>query len=180
MIVKSGDLIIAPPACKDPRFHKTVLFLASYPENTTAFCVNSISNLTVSKILDRTDINFDQKMYWGGPMYQQTIWLLHDPGWSMPNTMSVNEHWSITSNANMLESMLNGYIPSRYRLFHGCSTWAPGQLDMEINGDFPWTQDSSWLLAHDPDPDWLLDTDPEYMWDRAVEISGQQAVSSWI
>lgn len=180
MIIKSGDLLIAPPAAKDPRFHKTVLLLASYPENTTAFCLNRVSTLTISKILDRTDINFDQRIYWGGPMFQQTIWLLHDPGWSMPNTTQINDYWCVTSHAKMLETMTDGYVPSRYRIFHGCATWAPSQLDMEINGDFPWSQDSSWLMAHDPDPEWLLDIEAEYMWDRAVELCGQQAVATWI
>ena len=104
--LNAGDLLVAPPAIIDSRFDKTVLFLTHYnSRGAFALCLNRLSDHTVNDILEPLDIHLteDWPLYWGGPVQPNTIWMLHDPVWSVENTLPVNEHWSVTSHSQMFD-----------------------------------------------------------------------------
>jgi putative transcriptional regulator len=177
--IKTGDLLIAPPNCLDHRFKNSVMLITRHSDHSMALCLNRPGEINLSRVLDRCDLFYDQDLYWGGPMFLQTIWMLHDPNWIMVNTVEIDDKWNLTSNADMIDRMVKGDIPDRFRLFYGCATWAPGQLMMEINGEYPWSPEHSWLIAESPDPDWLISTNPDDLWSKSIELSSNQAVSAW-
>lgn len=183
MVFKPGDLLIAPPGMLDPRFRKTVLII-TYDglHGTQALCLNRDTDLTVNNIIEPMGraLDPDQPLYWGGPVASTTLWMLHDRGWSTDNTLEINNSWSVTSSTRMFNDLENSAGPHRARFCLGLSSWAPGQLEAEIDGSKPWHPESSWLIAHCPPPDILFKVDPDDMWEWACELSAQQAVASWI
>ena len=181
--VKTGDLLIAPPSMPDPRFNQTVMFLTHYnTRGAYALCMNRPTEHTLNTIVKPLGLEFevDHPLYWGGPVSLSTVWMLHDTGWSVNNTMRINDHWSITSHEEMFHHLSKGVWPDRFRIMIGHASWDAGQLDAEIQGQEPWTHSSSWLCVKHPDPDWLFDLDAEQLWSSSCSLSGQQAVDSWM
>ena len=60
------------------------------------------------------------------------------------------------------------------------SSWSSQQLEHELKGDPPWTHNSSWLTVEQPDAETLLEMPLEEVWQHCVNLSGQQAVRSWL
>lgn len=181
--IKAGDLLIAPPNMPDPRFHKSVLFLTHYNgKGAHALCVNRETEHRLSDVIKPLNIILDRDptLYWGGPVGTATVWMLHDPSWSVENTMKVNKDWCITSHIQMFHHMANGYWPKRFRIMFGHSSWSDGQLDMELEGAEPWSRNSSWLVVKQPDADWLNDYDPATIWSSGCSICSQQTIDSWM
>lgn len=178
-----GDLIIAPPQIADPRFRRSVLMVThDHGHGTFAICLNRPTDHPLSQILEPIDIklDWDQELFWGGPVNAQTVWMLHDTGWRNQYTIPVNDHWSITSHVSMFEQLKSGDLPSRQRISFGFASWAPGQLLAELTGQHPWTHSHSWLILNRPDPDWLISVDPDDMWAQAMQQCGTQAVEHWL
>ena len=181
-MVNSGDLLIAPACMPDPRFHKSVLLLShDNSEGSFALCLNRPLDRRVREILDdRLMLNLNMPLYWGGPVNPQTIWMLHDSEWHCEHTISVNDHWSMTSHLSMFQSIANGDHPDYFRIFSGYAAWSVGQLEMEMEGRGPWRPESSWLIARNVSPDWALEQDETDLWSQAVELSAKQAVGQWM
>lgn len=182
-MISTGDLLIAPPKMQDIRFSKAVLLVTDHgPQGTRAVCINKDSHTMVNDILDNLDKSLypDQRLFWGGPMASSTLWMLHDHSWKTENTIFVNEEWALTSNHDMLDQINLGNGPKHKRFMLGISSWAPGQLEMEIEGELPWNRDSSWILAKAPSPEELFSLASSDLWIYSCELSAQQAVKDWI
>lgn len=181
--VHAGDLLIAPPQMPDPRFERSVMLVTHHnTRGAFALCVNRPSEHSLRDILEPIDIKVDQDwpLYWGGPVGLNTVWMIHDPEWSVDNTMRIDQHWAITSHINMFTKMSQGDMPSRFRIMFGHASWDAGQLAAELEGKEPWTHRSSWLVAQRPDPEWLLDSDVDNLWSSSCSLCSQQTVDSWM
>lgn len=182
-MIHPGDLLIAPPKMADPRFFNTVILITEVGLNgTKGLCVNKDSGITVNKLLEDTGryVEPDQKLFWGGPVGNSTLWLLHDKGWRCGNTKVITDQWSMSSSNNMFTDIKDTGGPESGRFILGHSSWAPGQLEMEIEGEQPWDRNSSWLLARCPDPQEVFSLAPSDVWYWACDISAQQTVKDWI
>lgn len=183
-MVKPGDLLIAPACMPDPRFRNAVMLLThDTSQGSFALCLNKPTGRTVNEILeDQKDLMVELKMplYWGGPVNPQTIWMLHDAGWESEYSISINDHWSMTSHASMFDDIANGLHPNYFRVFTGFAAWGVGQLDMELAGRQPWRPESSWLIADTVEPAWVCEQAETDLWSSAVELSARQAVGQWM
>ena len=180
---KSTDLLIAPPGIPDPRFRNTVLMLTHDHEGGSfALCVNRETNHSLSDIVEDLglDIEINFPLYWGGPVSPSTIWMLHSSEWSTENTVEINDEWSMTSSLDMFELLAEGYYPKHFRILFGYCSWAPGQLQSELEGLPPWKKNHSWLVAHNLGPEWLFEQPVENIWDNCTTLSSHQAVDSWL
>lgn len=167
----------------DPRFQQSVLMITHHDINGThAVCLNKQSHHMVNDLIRPIghELDPDQPLFWGGPMSNSTLWMLHDTGWSCDNTLTVNDHWSVSSSMRMFNDLGDRPGPQSARFYLGLATWAPGQLEMELEGDQPFTKESSWLLAESTEPDELFSIEPQELWSYACELSGHQAVSRWL
>ncbi len=147
-----------------------------------ALCLNRQSDHSLKDILEplEIDLELDTPLYWGGPVNPNTIWMLHSSSWSVENTLEVDDNWSVTSHTDMFKRMQDGDIPEKFRIFYGHAAWGPGQLEGEMRGEEPWSQEHSWLVVKDPDPEWLLDMSSDHLWSSSCSLSGQQAVDTWL
>ena len=175
--VSPGDLLVAPPHMQDPRFARTVLMVTHETSaGHFALCLNRPTEHTVNDIADEVGIELDPDcpMYWGGPVNPQTVWMLHSNDWSIPQTIKINDSWSMTSNRMMFHDIAAGHVPEYYRISFGFAGWAPSQLERELQGEPPFDHRSSWLIWRNPDPEMLLLIDPEDLWRVATEQCAHQ------
>lgn len=183
--VTVGDALIAPANMVDARFDKTVM-LVTQVNNTghMALCLNRPTEYTLQDLLDREDLSIDKKLehplYWGGPVNQNTVWMLHDPDWSQRNSLYINDKWSMTSHVSMFSRLSDNDYPRWFRFFFGFAAWGPGQLEHEIQGEHPWRKEHSWLIAKDIDPYWMVDQVEDLLWQEAIQLSANQAVEQWL
>lgn len=187
MQIEGGDLLIAPAAMQDPRFHKSVILLTHHHKHGSyGLCMNRPTSYTVQDLLEEAeldlgaDFEFNMPLYWGGPVQPNTIWMLHDPEWSTEHTVYINDHWSMTSHTSMFYHMADHDLPRYFRFFHGYSGWGPGQLDMEMQSEGPWEKHSSWLTVSQIDPHVILEHDETQLWTMTVELSAKQAMDHWL
>lgn len=179
-LYEPGDLLIAPPTIRDSRFAKSVIIIAHEGEGTMGFCLNRPTELDLASLMPGRDILDAPQIYWGGPVNPTTIWMLHDCTWHRHESHSIDLSWSVTSHMRMFDDFSPDRRPQRYRIFSGVSSWAPGQLISELEGEPPWHRDHSWLILRQPDPSWLWNTAAEDLWITATTLSGQQAVAQWL
>jgi len=178
-----GSLLIAPPSMMDGRFGKTVLLLTHHnKDGSYAICLNRPTNRTLVDIGRelKLDTSLPFTMHWGGPVQQGSIWMVHTPDWSIEETMTVTDEYMITSNEKMFHHLADGDVPREFRVAFGFSSWAPGQLDMEMNGIPPFKKQSSWLVLNNPDPEWLWSLPIDDLWEAAVFKAGEEAVNAWL
>lgn len=178
-----GDLIISPPFMPDTRFNRSVIMITQdNPGGSHGFCLNRATNNTVNDLLQEhnVDLNIHIPLYWGGPVHPNTVWMMHSREWELESTVGINEFWAMTSNMNMFHHMCEGKVPLRFRVFYGFAAWAPGQLAAEIRGEEPFEKNSSWLIAKDPDPSFIMECPVEDLWEACTTLSGSQAVNRWL
>ncbi len=181
--ITQGDLIISPPHMPDSRFNRTVIMITQdSPNGSHGFCLNRCTDHTLTDILEGHNIDFplNLPLYWGGPLNPNTVWMLHDHSWRIHSTIDINDHWSMTSDMRMFHQMSHHDMPKQFRIFFGFAGWGPGQLEFEIKGVDPWDQKHSWLIANDPDPNFLIECPVEDLWEACTTLSGSQAVSHWM
>ncbi len=181
--LKQGDCIIAPPKMKDSRFNKSLIMMTRLSDHgSQGFVLNRPTEHGVNTLIEDTGLTLDinYPLYWGGPVNVNTVWMLHDRSWSLEQTMPINDDWAMTSHRNMFDALKMGHTPLRFRILYGFAAWGMDQLENEIQGEYPWSRDSSWLILRDPDPHWICDRDEEEQWTDAITFASNQTVSSWL
>jgi putative transcriptional regulator len=182
-MINVGDLLVAPPQMKDSKFRQSVILMAHTGlDGNWGLCLNKGLGVSVQQTLGRVGIatDIDIELYWGGPLSQGVIWMLHDPSWIIESTIELTPCWSMTSHKEMFGYLESKGVPDHWRMFSGFAAWGPGQLESEIIGEYPYSHQSSWLLCHSHDPAWAFIQEDQDLWHSSISLSGQQAISSWL
>lgn len=179
------DLLIAPPNMPDSRFRDSVLMLTYFAEQGAhGLVVNKPSGFTLKEILADSNIRVpnvpELPIYWGGPVSQNSLWMLHTRDWQCEKTVEIDEDWCMTSSEEIFFDLVDGRSPEYFRMFIGYASWAPGQLERELEGRGPWKPEHAWLTAHNLGPEWLFEQPVEELWSSVVTLSCHQAVDSWL
>ena len=165
-------------------FYKTVIYvyLDDPTEGTKGIVLNMPSVLRIQQVCRQRDIFFpdsEKRIYQGGPVAGDAVIMLHTPEWQSRNTTTAGPDYLLSSDYDMFEKLAEGNEPVYWRMFAGIASWAPGQLDMELNGDFPYLPENSWLIA-DANDDIIFEYEGYEQWDKALELSSQQMFDSYI
>jgi putative transcriptional regulator len=147
-----------------------------------ALCVNRETGHTLKDLLDNTGIETELNfpIYWGGPVNQSTVWMLHSDDWEIRETVHINNGWSMTSNSLMFNQMSDGILPKHFRIMFGFCSWSENQLRNELEGLPPWRREHSWLIAKNLGPEWLFESPVDSLWESATTLCSHQAVDSWL
>lgn len=167
----TGQLLIAMPTMKDPRFAKTVVYLCAHnKEGAMGLVVNKlVGSLSFVELMKQMDIevNTDEdevQVHFGGPVESTRGFVLHTPDYESGSTLVVDDHFALTSTVDVLRSIANGHGPDKAMLALGYAGWSAGQLDDEI-------QENGWLHVA-ADLDLVFGAELDNKWDRAIAKMG--------
>ncbi len=167
----TGQLLLAMPGMKDPRFSKSVIYMCAHSsDGAMGLVVNKpIESLTFPDLLEQLGIgsvagDSQINVHFGGPVESGRGFVLHSTEYQQEATMVVDADIALTATVDILRDMACGAGPRRSLLALGYAGWAPLQLDSEIKAN-------GWLHVL-PDNDLVFGPAPDTKWKRAMSKLG--------
>lgn len=167
----TGQLLIAMPGMRDPRFARSVIYMCAHnEEGAMGLVVNRLINsISLPDLL--TQLGVAQtvpddaiRIHFGGPVEAARGFVLHSTDYAAGDTLRVAEDFGLTASLDILRAIAGGSGPRQCILALGYAGWGAGQLDMEI-------QANGWLSAP-ADEDLLFDDHLDDKWERAIRKIG--------
>jgi putative transcriptional regulator len=162
----AGELLVAAPDMRDPRFARTVIYMVRHDgTGAQGLVVNRplrevpLARLLEQMRMDPAGATGSVRLHAGGPVEPLRVFVLHTSDFSGGETEAVKNGVSITFSPDVLVAMAAGKGPRRSRVVLGYAGWAPGQLEAEFEA-------GAWLRASADEP-MLFDGDYEKKWERA-------------
>ncbi len=163
----TGQILIAMPSMRDPRFAQSVIFVCAHTEDGAMGVVlnqplkrpkfsDLLSQLGVAPRPPKREIRLGT----GGPVDDDRGFVLHSPDWTAEGSLAVDENYMLTANLEVLHAIAAGGGPERGFLALGYAGWDAGQLDEEI-------KQNAWLSAP-ADAAIVYDGDDTTKWQRAL------------
>jgi putative transcriptional regulator len=167
----AGQLLIAMPHMKDPRFERSVILMCAHnEEGAMGLVINKlIDQITLPELLkqlgiDGPAIGGSEHVHFGGPVEGSRGFVLHSPDYVETGTLVVCKRFGLTATIDILRAIGQGHGPTRSLLALGYSGWGPGQLDAEI-------QANGWLTVA-PDEEIVFGEAFADKWQRALSKLG--------
>jgi len=162
----AGELLVASPEMRDPRFARTVIYMVSHDSGgAQGFVVNRpLREILLGKLLEQMRLDGSSasgkiRLHGGGPVESLRIFALHTSDYTSAHSAVVKDGVSVTSDPAILLAVAAGKGPRRLRLVLGYAGWAPGQLEAEMEA-------GAWIRAA-ADESLLFDEDYDKKWDKA-------------
>ncbi|MGE5779501.1 MAG: YqgE/AlgH family protein [Hyphomicrobiales bacterium] len=166
-----GQLLVAMPGMRDPRFAKTVVYMCAHsPEGAMGLVLNRIlESLTFGDLLEQLGIapppaGHAINVHFGGPVETGRGFVLHSSDYKQDGTLVVASDFSLTATVDILRAIAAGQGPRHHLLALGYAGWGPGQLDGEIRAN-------GWLHVA-ADEALVFDASLDSKWDRAMAKIG--------
>jgi putative transcriptional regulator len=165
----TGQLLIAMPALRDPRFIQSVIFLCAHnPDGAMGVVLNRpVKAPKFPELLQQLGVEPSPPMRQlavstGGPVDDKRGFVLHSPDWTAEGSMEIDDLHMLSANLDILRAVAAGGGPEKARLVLGYAGWGAGQLDDEI-------KQNSWLNVP-ADEAIIYDTDYATKWQRALAM----------
>ncbi len=163
----TGQVLIAMPSMRDPRFAQSVIYLCAHTEEGAMGVVinRPLKRPRFADLLEQLGVvpsppKREIRLGAGGPVDDNRGFVLHSADWSAEGSLAVDGNFMLTANLEVLQAIAGGGGPRRGILLLGYAGWEAGQLDEEI-------RQNSWLSA--PADDALVyDAEVATKWSRAL------------
>lgn len=144
----TGHFLIAMPSMDgDPTFTRALILLCEHNEHgALGIMVNRPLDLTLGGLFERIDLPLEnqdiaaQPVYFGGPVQTDRGFVLHREPGGWHSTMTVNDHFCLTSSRDILLNVSQSDAPAEVLVSLGYAGWAAGQLEYELGRN-------SWLTV---------------------------------
>ena len=149
-------------------------------QGSVGVVLNRQSSITIKDIAYDKGIqwpNQTDSLYRGGPVNQGALVLLHTDEWQSKNTAN-GGNYNVSSDDLMMEKIAHGDQPIYFRMMSGFAAWAPGQLDAEINGTFPYKKENQWLTISATDSI-MFEYSGEEQWSKAIKLAAKEMVQTY-
>ncbi len=163
----AGQLLIAMPGMKDPRFEKTVIYMCAHnPDGAMGLVINRpLESLSFPDLLEQLEIDpvgggERIEVHFGGPVESGRGFVLHSRDYLQEATMVVDSDIALTATVDILKAIADGDGPRRSLLALGYAGWGPGQLDSEIKSN-------GWLHVA-ADRELVFGGNPAGKWEQAM------------
>lgn len=169
----TGQLLLAMPAMRDPRFARSVIYMCAHGEDGAIGLVLNrlIGALPCADLLEQLGIAYDPdssiklpSVHFGGPVETERGFVLHSSDYMRDDSMAINESMALTATVDIVRDIAEGTGPRDVVLALGYAGWGAGQLDGEI-------QENAWLSVA-PDRELVFDEDIDGKWGRAMAKIG--------
>lgn len=165
--VRAGCFLIANPTLRDPNFSRTVVLLCEHTDQgSMGLIINRPTEHTVAAAITGMPERATQLLYWGGPVQQRLVLVLHRNRRDVPDAKEIVDGMALGSDSEALIQLLTtaAHPDQRVRIFSGYAGWAAGQLEAEL-------QEKSWIVAPGR-ADLVFGVDPEQIWTEALRALG--------
>jgi len=163
----TGQLLVAMPQMRDPRFARSVIYMCAHSaDGAMGLVVNRrVGSITFDDLLKQLNIGPNKRsdeirVHFGGPVEQGRGFVLHSSDYLQSGSLRVDDHVALTATLDILKEMAAGGGPRKSLLALGYAGWGPGQLDAEI-------QANGWLSVSS-DEALVFDADLDHKWERAI------------
>ena len=162
--------LVASKTMKDPRFKNTVIVMLDNNESGAwGLVVNKpLASVPLSSLIHKSRkttttqkelFNVKIPIYWGGPINQNKILILHSDDYKSETTKKFKK-LSISSDYKILFEIAKNNGPKKSLVILGISSWGPGQLEGEMEKE-------KWFLS-EIDTDVIFEIDNEKKWLKAI------------
>jgi putative transcriptional regulator len=167
----TGQLLVAMPTMRDPRFTRTVIYMCAHTaDGAMGLVINRlVGSLSFPDLLQQLGIPSSPasehiRIRNGGPVETGRGFVLHSADYHDDATLAIGEEVGLTATLDILRDIAAGHGPKRSLLALGYAGWGPGQLDSEI-------QANAWLCVP-ADEDLIFDDKLTDKWERSIEKIG--------
>jgi putative transcriptional regulator len=164
----TGQLLVATPEMKDPRFAETVIYMVKHDaDGAFGLVINrpmakgSFEDLLKGFGTEINDAKGEVVIHYGGPVSNERGFVLHSDDITIESSMKVANGIAMTADVKMIEAMARGKGPRQSLVMLGYVGWAPGQLEMELKAD-------SWFVIPG-DKSLVFDKDADEKWREAMD-----------
>jgi putative transcriptional regulator len=162
----AGQLLIATPDMRDPRFDHAVILVVRHDKSGALGVVinmpagtRPLSDLLAAIGEKRVDAG-SVPIYSGGPVQPDMALVLHSADYHAQGTIDVDGRVALTVNPQILRDIAARKGPQKMLFAFGYAGWGAGQLDNELARNV-------WYTAPE-DPKLVFDEDRTKVWDRAM------------
>ncbi len=163
----AGQLLVAAPGMRDPRFARTVIFMVRHDATgAMGVTVNRLIGQTpLAGLLQRlgvdpAGVSGSIRIHWGGPVEGPRGFVLHTADYASEGTIAASARFALTASPEVLRRIGLGQGPRRALFVLGYAGWAPGQLEAE-------RERGDWVVAA-PDEEVVFDDNHAGKWERAL------------
>ena len=167
----TGQLLVAMPQMRDPRFTRTVIYMCAHtPDGAMGLVVNRlVGSITFPDLLAQLGIDNqgrgeEIRVHFGGPVESGRGFVLHSSDYVENGTLVVADNVALTASIDILKDIARGGGPRKSLLALGYAGWGAGQLDTEI-------QSNGWLMVPS-DEALIFDENLDGKWERAIRKLG--------
>jgi putative transcriptional regulator len=164
----AGQLLIASPQMRDPRFRETVILLIRHnKDGAFGIAINRpIGKYPLATLLNSfgekdTGVSGSVQVFAGGPVQPGAAFVIHSPEYSRSETIAVNGLVAATSSREVFRDIGQNKGPGKTLIAFGYAGWGPNQLEAEMARN-------DWFTAI-ADPALIFDESRERLWDAAME-----------
>jgi putative transcriptional regulator len=164
----AGQLLVASPEMRDPRFYHTVILVVRHDRNgALGIIINRpVENRSLASLLEAlgekdTGIAGSVRIFAGGPVQPQIGFVLHSPDYHRPETIDIDSRVAMTSSLQVLRDIGNSKGPRKSLVAFGYAGWKSDQLEGEL-------RERAWLTAAD-DEKLMFDEDRDKVWEEAMK-----------
>lgn len=162
-----GDLLLSEPFLADANFERSVVLICEHTdEGAIGFVLNKPSLLTLADVVEEAG-NFEQLLYTGGPVQQNTLHFVHRASSLREGSDNLGHDLYWGGDFEQLLSLINTrqLDAKDIRFFAGYSGWAPGQLASEM-------AEEAWIVCKQATAEQVFDVSPEHLWQEVLRTMG--------
>ena len=178
----TGKLLVSPPNIIDRRFANTVIYIVEHSEaGAWGLVLNKSSNVDTRTVLQKLhlDVDIEGMIHAGGPVDGGSLNFLHTHDVLSSETYMNPNGICISNDMEFICKLCDGAMPKQHRVFAGRCMWAPGQLEGELAGSYPWSPEHSWMVIP-AIPELIFGSDDMSQWQDAVNHCARLTVSNWM
>ena len=174
--ISSGSLtnkfLVSVPNMNDDCFENSVIYICSNSEKdgSLGLIINKKAPIQFKEVLSQLGLPCENQgdkcrsVLWGGPVDPVRGFILHSGDFKGFDTTPLSDDLSLTVSIDVLAKIAAQTGPKDALIFLGYSSWAAGQLEMEIAGN-------SWLVMN-ANMDFLFNCPAENKWKQALVLMG--------
>src|SRR5437879_668235 len=135
----AGQILIASPGLRDPRFDHTVILMVRHnPAGALGIVINRpLGDRPVASLLEAIGEKNDGasgslRIFYGGPVQPEIGFVVHSADFHAPETIDIDGHVAMTSSREILRAIVDKHGPEKSLVAFGYAGWGPGQLESEL------------------------------------------------